>query len=149
MIEAMAEQWRIEADDEWLATHSSTNLARLRRRFRRFGALGDAISHAELGPLGGAPRRPRLKVGGRSYSYVRYVESHIAYTAVQVDLRRCRRCGRRLTEVHRMTSVDEDGVRVVVGAARACRHCQIDSWLFFSRMPAVGRARTRDRKVVL
>jgi hypothetical protein len=48
-----------------------------------------------------------------------------------------------------MTSVDEDGVRVVVGAARACRHCQIDSWLFFSRMPAVGRARTRDRKVVL
>jgi hypothetical protein len=84
----MAEQWRTEADDEWLATHSSDSFARLRRRIRRFGVLGDSISHAELGPFGGAPRRPRLKVGGRTYSFVRYVESHVAYTTVHVDLRR-------------------------------------------------------------
>jgi hypothetical protein len=146
---AMAEEWRTEADAAWLATHSSETFARLRRRFGKLGRFSDAISNAELGPFGGAPRRPRLKIGGRTYSYVRYVESHIAYTAVQVDLRRCRRCGRRLTEVHRMTSIDEDGARVVVGAARACRHCQVDSWLFYSRMPTVARARTVGRKVVL
>jgi DNA-directed RNA polymerase subunit N (RpoN/RPB10) len=145
----VADQWRTEADAEWLAAHSSDTFGRLRRRFGKLARFSGAISNAELGPLGGAPRRPRLKIGGRSYSYVRYVESHIAHTTVLVDLGQCRRCGRRLTESHGVTSVDEDGVRVVVGAARACRQCQIGSWLFYSRMPAVARARRYERKVVL
>ena len=56
----MATKWRVEADDEWLATHSSDSFQRLRRRSRLLRGLAEAMSNAELGPLGGAPRRPQL-----------------------------------------------------------------------------------------
>jgi hypothetical protein len=148
-VSTLAEQWRTEADDEWLAGHRSDNFARLRRRLRRLGALSDGISQAELGPFGGAPRRPQLKIGGRSYAVVRYTTQHIAYTTIHLDLTRCRRCGRPLVEVHRIVSVAGDGLRTTVGAVRRCRKCQADSWLFHSRMPSVERARNVARKIVL
>jgi hypothetical protein len=141
--------WRIEADDEWLDRHSSDSFGRLRRRFGRLGKVGDAVSQAELGPFGGAPRNPRLKIGGRSYSVVRYVEHRIAYTAIQIDLQLCRVCGHRLLEVHEIRTVAEGGARVAVGAVRMCRHCRADSWMFYSRMPTTEQARVTARKVVL
>jgi hypothetical protein len=143
------EGWRTEADDEWLAARRSTSFARLRRRLQRLGVLGDAVSEAELGPFGGVPRRPTLKIGGKAYAVVRYAEHRIAYTTVRVDLLRCRRCGHRLVESHRILFVGGDGGRVAVGAVRACRRCEAESWLFTSRMPGTVRARARARKVVL
>ncbi|MBO0867995.1 MAG: hypothetical protein J2P15_05475 [Micromonosporaceae bacterium] len=145
----MTDGWRIEADDEWLASHSSDTFARIRRRMRRVGLLGDAISNAELGPFGGAPRKPELSIGHKAYAVVRYVHHRFAYTVIQVDLERCRRCGRRLLEVHRMLTVREDGRSRPVGVVRVCRSCGADSWMFFSRMPHTVRARRRGRNVVL
>jgi hypothetical protein len=144
-----AEGWRTEADDEWLATRRSTSFARMRKRLQRLGLLGEAVSEAELGPFGGAPRRPALKIGGKAYAVVRYAEHRIAYTTVRVDLLRCRRCGHRLVESHRILFVGGDGGRQQVGTVRACRRCEADSWLFTSRMPGTVRARTWGRKVVL
>src|SRR6266508_3810751 len=143
----MADDWRVEADDDWLAAHSSDQLARLRRRLSAFGRFAGAVSQAELGPYGGAPRNPRLTIGRKAYSVVRHVEHHISYTAITVDLERCRRCGQVLAERHRLTRVDHEGVRVVFGALGLCRRCQADAWLFYSRMPATARARHRARKV--
>jgi hypothetical protein len=141
-------RWRVEADDEWLATHRSATFQRL-RRLKRLAALSGAVSNAELGPYGGAPRRPQLKLGGKTYSVVRHVEHHISYTTISVDLERCRYCGRQLVERHQLVQVGPEGRRVRVGVVRACRRCQSSSWLFHSRMPATIRARRRDRKVVL
>jgi hypothetical protein len=141
--------WRVEADDEWLATHSSDNFARLRDRLSRLGVFGDAWSGAELGPFAGAPRNPQLKIATKTYAAIRYAEHLLAYTTIRVDLQRCRRCERRFVEVHRVTCVGEDGVWVSVGAVRVCRTCQANSWMFYSRMPSVVRARIRARKVVL
>ena len=141
--------WRVEADDEWFATHSSDTFAQLRRRMRGFGRTGDAISQADLGPLAGAPRNPRLKIGGKDYSFVRYVERHMAYTVMVIDLERCRVCDRKMLEVHRLRRVREDGSYRTIGSVRMCRSCQSTSWLFHSRMPTVRRARARTRKVVL
>jgi hypothetical protein len=145
----MSDEWRGEADDEWLAAHRSQNFDRLRRRLRRAGLLGNAFANAELGPFGGAPRNPKLSVGGRTYAVIRYTHQWIAYTSIQVDLQRCRRCGHRLVEVHRLSTVRADGVRVRVGTVRACRRCAAESWMFTSRMPAIANARNRSRKVVL
>jgi hypothetical protein len=150
----MGESWRVEADDEWLASHKSDNFARLRRKLARLGLLGlaDAASGAApglLGPVAGAPRNPRLKIGGKAYAVVRYAEHRISYTAIMLDLQRCRRCGMRLVHVHRINMISEDGSRRVVGTVRACRRCKSNSWLFFSRMPTVERARERARRVVL
>jgi hypothetical protein len=144
----MANKWRVEADDEWLAAHSSDTFQRLRRRARLLGGLAEAMSNADLGPFGGAPRRPQLKVGGRTYSVVRYVQHHYAYTVIQVDLVRCDRCGRELAERHDIRYVRE-GALTSIGAVRMCRGCQADGWLFHSRMPAAARARAIGRKVVL
>jgi hypothetical protein len=145
----MAERWRIEADDEWLARHSSDTFARLRRRLRRFGVVADAVSNAELGPFAGAPRNPRLKVGGKAYAIVRYAEHRMSHTTVTVDLDACRRCGRQLVQRHTVKCVRENGERVVVGAVRTCPRCQADSWMLYSRMPSVNRARRVARRVVL
>jgi hypothetical protein len=145
----MAREWRVEADDEWLATHRSDTLGRLRRRFAFLGGLAGAVSEAEMGPYGGAPRRPRLRIGGRTYAYVRYTTQHIAYTSIRVDPDRCRRCGQELVEAHRIGYAQGDTVRVPVGTVRVCRACQADSWSFHSRMPTTVRARWRARKVVL
>lgn len=141
--------WRVEADDEWLAAHSSANFERIRRRLRGFGRMADAVSLAELGPYGGAPRNPKLKIGGKAYAVVRYAMHSISHTTITVDLDRCRRCGRLLEERHALTCVDERGHRVVVGSVRTCRRCQAESWMFHSGMPSVGRARRVARKVVL
>jgi hypothetical protein len=142
-------QWRVEADDEWLAQHSSANFERLRRRFRGIAHLADAVGQAELGPFQGARSRPQLKIGGRAYSVVRYVTQRISYTTVSLDLNTCRRCGYPLEVRQAMSVVREDGVRVRVGAIRTCRRCQADSWVFHSRMPSVNRARKVSRRVVL
>lgn len=145
------EAWRAEADDAWLATHRSTFFRRLRRRFRMFGGVGDAVSQAEMGPFGGAPRNPKLTVddGNKAYAVVRYTTNQIAYTATTMNPDECRRCGRPLVEKHEITCVEEEGVRVPVGSVRTCRSCQADSWLLRSRMPTVTRARAVARKVVL
>jgi len=143
------EDRRIEADDEWLAGHRSDAMLRFQRRFRRVAGIGDAVSNAELGPFGGAPRNPKLHVGGRSYALVRYAQHRIACTTIRVDLHRCRYCGRWVAEIHQVIAVRETGGRVVVGAVRMCRSCQGDSWMFHSRMPSVLRARRRSRNVVL
>jgi hypothetical protein len=142
-------EWRVEADDEWVAAHSSANFAKLRMRLKRFGLLANAMSNAELGPFGGAPRNPRLKVGGRTYAVVRYAQHRLSYTTVSVELERCPRCGRRLVEAHRAARVRADGGRLSVGTVRKCRRCDADSWLFFCRLPATTRARIKARKVVL
>jgi uncharacterized protein with PIN domain len=99
--------------------------------------------------MAGAPRRPQLKIGGKAYAVVRYAEHRISYTTIALDVQRCRRCGYRLVQVHRIKTVHEDGTRRVVGAVRMCRRCKANSWMFFSRMPTVERARERARRVVL
>jgi hypothetical protein len=144
----MAGEWRVEADDEWLAAHSSTTFQRLRRRTRLMAGLGEAMSNAELGPFGGAPRRPVLRIGGKAYSVVRYTDRHITYTVIQVDPDVCRRCGAEVAERHRVQYVRGD-TRVPVASVRMCRGCQAESWLFQSHMPAAEQARAIGRKVVL
>jgi hypothetical protein len=141
--------WRTEADEAWLAAHRSDTFGRLRRRMRRLGVAGGAVANAELGPFGGAPRRPALKVGGRRYSTVRFVEHRYAYTSIQVELTVCLRCGRTMAELHRVARVREDASRLVLGSLLVCRACQRDSWMFRSRMPTTARAHRRDSKVVL
>lgn len=145
----MATHWRIEADDEWLATHRSTAFIRLRRRARLLGLVGEAVSHAETGPFGGAPRNPRLKIGDKAYAVVRYARHNMAYTAVSVEPGRCRRCGQELIEVHRILYARGQAVRTPVGQVRTCRSCQAESWMFYSRMPTVRRFRDTARKTVL
>jgi hypothetical protein len=145
----MADDWRREADDDWLAAHRSTNFERLRRRVRMLGGLAEAMSNAELGPLAGAPRRPRLKIGGKTYAMVRYTTHHIAYTTIHVDPGLCRRCGQQLVEVHRIVYARGEDARTTVGTVRTCRRCQGDSWMSLSRMPSVTRARRVARKIVL
>lgn len=144
----MTDDWRTEADPEWLRRHQSANFARLRKRLRAIGKFSDGVSHAELGPFGGAPRNPQLKVEGAKYSTVRYTEHRLAYTTIHIYLQRCRRCG-ALVEQHRISFVAENGHRRVVGALQVCRACQTNSWMFYSRMPTAVRARTWARKVVL
>jgi len=145
----MADEWRTEADEAWLARHRSTTFERLRRRFASFLGLGDAISNAELGPFGGAPRKPELKIGKKGYAVVRVAPQHVTYTATQIDPDVCRRCGQELAERHRIDYMQSDQERVPVGSVRMCRDCHSESWLFRSRMPAAGRARSVARKVVL
>jgi len=136
--------WRIEADDAWHAEHRSAFFKRRRR-----SAIGGAFSLAELGPFGGAPRNPRLKIIDKDYSHVRYAERAYSHTIVQVELFDCRICGYRLLEEHRLLTWTQDGVVRMVGSIRRCRRCHRESWLFTSHMPAVVKARRRDAKVVL
>src|SRR6266545_3892453 len=121
----MADDWRVEADDGWLAAHSSNSFARIRRRLSSFGRLADAVSQAELGPYGGTPRNPRLKIGGKAYSVVRYAEHGISHTAVSVDLERCRRCGALLVETHRLIQVG--GATGLIGDPRPESERQLNS----------------------
>jgi ribosomal protein L37E len=145
----VADQWRIEADDEWLSTRRSTAMSRLHRLLPGFGGFADAVSKAELGPLGGAPRKPKLKNEDKEYSVVRPVEQLVSHTTVHlVDPQQCRRCGRPV-ETLGLTQVDQFGERTTAGAVRQCRHCGADSWMLRSRMPAIERARRTARKTVL
>jgi hypothetical protein len=145
----MGAEWRVEADDDWLAEHRTDTFERLRRRFRLMGMVAGAVSHAETGPFGGAPRKPALKIGGRTYAVVRYTRHHIAYTAIRVDPDHCRRCGQPLVEVHRIVYARGDDAPTPIATVRTCRRCHAGSWLFRSGMPVTARARTRARKVVL
>ncbi len=124
-------------------------MAGLHRRFSRVLTLGDAVSHAELGPFGGAPRKPDLRVAPSRYSVVRYVVAVYAYTAIRVVLENCGRCGRPLQEAHHATLFGNDGAGRTLGTVRRCRGCAGDSWLFQSHMPAVAKARVRAAKTVL
>jgi hypothetical protein len=143
------EAWRTEADDEWLAGHRSEFLGRLRRRFRGFGGIGEAVSNAETGPFAGAPRNPKPRVSDdKGYSVVRYTTGLIAYTSTTMDPDQCPRCGEPLVERHGIAVAGENQ-RIPVGVVRTCRRCQSDSWLLRSRMPAVSRARAAARKVVV
>ena len=146
-----AEPWRTEADEEWLARHRSNRFARIRRLLGRAGfGLADAVSQAELGPLGGAPRKPKLKTDDAEYSVIRPVAHGIAHMtiAAAMDPERCRRCGRAV-EVHGMTRVGPDGERVNIGSIQECPHCGADSWQLRSHMPGVERFRRQARKTVL
>ena len=147
----IAETWRTEADEEWLARHRSNRFARIRRLFGGAAGLADAISRAELGPLGGAPRKPKLKTDEAEYSVVRPVAhgiAHMTIAAATTDSQHCRRCGQTV-EVHGMTQVGPDGERVNVGSIQECRHCGADSWQLRSHMPGVERFRRQARKTVL
>jgi hypothetical protein len=144
-------RWRVEADAEWLAEHRSDTFARVRRLLGRAGAgtLGDAVSLAELGPFGGAPRNPQLRPDRAAYATIRPAEARYAHTALAVDNLPCRRCGREPATAQRITCVRETGDRVVVGTVRLCAACQGDSWRFVSHMPRAEDARERSRRVVL
>jgi hypothetical protein len=142
------DDWRTEADPEWLRHHRSENFVRMRRRLRALGSFSDAVSHAELGPFGGAPRNPQLRIEGAKYSTVRYTQHRIAYTTIHIYLQRCRRCGAEV-ESHRVICVRADGGRRMLGTLQVCRECQLNSWMFHSRMPATARARAWARKVVV
>jgi ribosomal protein L37E len=145
----MPEEWRTEADDAWLATRRSNRFAKLRRMFGSMSGIADAVSQAELGPFGGAPRKPKLKNEDKDYSVVRPADHNVSHTIVSlVDPERCRRCGEP-TEAYGVNRVDEEGERETVGVLRQCRHCGRDSWMLYSRMPRAERARLRGRKIVL
>ena len=145
----MADDWRTEADDEWLSGHRSRVYSRLLRRLRLLSRFGAALADAETGPFSGPRRNPRWRMEGPKYSTVRYTQQHIAYTAVRVEPDRCRFCGQELVAVHHVGHATGDATWTPAGAVRACRACQTDSWLFRSGMPAVAKARERDRKVVV
>ncbi len=146
------EPWRTEADEEWLARHRSNRFERIRRWFGDSGAgIAGAISQAELGPFGGAPRKPKLKQENAEYSHVRPVSRGIAHTtiaAAATDPEHCRQCGQPV-EVHDVNTVGPDGERVNVGSIQQCDHCGADSWQLRSHMPAVERFRRQARKTVL
>jgi hypothetical protein len=142
-------RWRVEADAEWLAERRSGMFARVRRLLGRAGLLGDAVSQAELGPYGGAPRNPQLRADRAAYATVRPAEARYAHTVLAVETAPCRRCGREPATAQRITCVRESGTRVVVGTVRLCAACQGDSWRFVSHMPRVEDARERSRRVVL
>jgi hypothetical protein len=80
-------------------------MRRLRHRLRRTGLVGDAVSQAELGPFGGAPRKPNLQPGPKRYSVVRFVIATHSHTAISVEPERCGRCGGSSPEVHRALRV--------------------------------------------
>jgi hypothetical protein len=136
----------------WMAdVPTSTFMSRLRRRFRFFGFVGGAVSHAEMGPYAGAPRNPNLRVGAddAGYATVRYSTDRYAYTSTTLNTDECRRCGRPLVQETEIEQVEGEHHRVAVGVVRTCRACQADSWMLHSRMPAVARARAAARKTVL
>lgn len=144
------EPWRTEADDQWLAAHSSDAFGRIRRVFHPLAGGADAVSHSVLGGLlGGPPRNPDLKVKGVTAEQIRYAERHYSYTTTQVDLGVCRRCGHKLEERHRLLVVDPHGYRQQVGTARACRRCAAESWLFTSHMPGARRLAASRAKIAL
>ena len=144
------EPWRTEADDEWLAAHSGDAFARIRRVFNPLAGGADAVSHSALNSIfGGAPRNPQLKVKDVTAEQVRYAEQHYSYTACQIDLGACRRCGNVLEERHRLLFVDPHGNRHQIGQARACRNCAAESWLFTSHMPGARRLAASRAKIAL
>jgi hypothetical protein len=139
----VADDWRYEADDQWLAGRRSTFFKRRRSRF------ASAVADAQLGPFRGAPRNPALKLTDKGYAHVRYAPRSYSYLAVQVELLRCGSCGHRLLEEHRLVLRHSEGPHRTLGLVRMCRRCQKEAWLFISHMPSARVGRRRDAKAVL
>jgi hypothetical protein len=144
------QDWRTEADDEWIAHRRSWLLSWIRRHLGFLGGVGGAVSHADTGPYAGAPRDPHLRVDGeRTYSTVHYATNRVSYTATSTTPDACPDCGLPLAENHEIEYVQRDDTRVSVGAVRTCRGCQPGSWVRHSQMPTVSRARETARKNVV
>ena len=145
------EPWRTEADDDWLAEHSSDTFARI-RRIASFGtASATAIADsAAAGFLLSPPRNPNLRVRDVTAEQVRYAESQYAYTTILiVDNELCPRCGCLYAQVRKLELRAADGHRTRVGEARKCRRCDRESWMFRSWMPhAVAREAMHSRAVL-
>ena len=111
--------------------------------------IAGAVSNADLGPLGGAPRNPNLATGKKEYSSVRYAEQQYSYTTIVVTHRYCPRCGRYTQEKHSMELYDaEHGEQYKVGHLKVCSHCDREHWMFVSRMPtSVAMRHQRARSV--
>lgn len=142
------DEWRTEADDEWLASHSGGVMIRL-GRFAG-GGLADGVSNsAAAGLLGSTPRHPPLKVRDGQAEQIRYAEGQYAYTTVATRQQYCPRCGGPTAEQVGLERVTEDGEHQVTGSLCRCRECDADSFMFRSWMPrALARARLR-RRIVL
>lgn len=144
------EPWRVEADDEWLAAHSSDTFAAVRRLLHPLVGTADAVSHSPLsGILGAAPRNPELKIRGVQAEQVRYAEQQYSYTTVTVAVEECRRCGSHIKQRHRMMLVDAAGQRTQYGSVAKCPRCDTGSWMFQSNMLSARTRRDHDRKVVV
>jgi len=137
------EEWRVEADEEWLAGRRSAFFK------RRRSAIGQAFANAELGPFGGPARNPRLKLESKGYTHIRYALRVYQHTTIQVELLDCRVCGSRLVEEHRLVLRHTDGSEFTMGRVRMCRRCDRGAWLFTSHMPSVLAARRIGARTVL
>jgi hypothetical protein len=121
----------------------------LRSRLGVFGGIAGAVSHADLGPYAGAPRNPSLRIDEERYSTVRYTTHHIAHVATAMSSELCPDCGQPVAETHEIQQMQGDDVQLRVGAVRACRACEPDSWLLRSQTVAALRAREAGRKNVV
>jgi hypothetical protein len=139
----MTEDWRYEADEEWLAAHRGRFFKRRRSKFLL------ALADANLGPYRGAPRKPALRLSDKEYSFIRIAPHEYTHTAIQVDLHHCQRCGRLMLEEHRLVYRIAGSGERTLGLMRGCRHCEKDGWLFRSGMPSAIAGRERDRTSVL
>lgn len=137
-------EWKREANEQWLAEHRS-------RTFKhRRSALGQAISQAEIGPFGGAPRNPDLTKGFKAYSIIRNAYRQVSYTEIRVTTSYCRICGTRSLELHRLFAYSGESDRqVTFGHVKMCRKCNEGSWLFTAHGARTEAARARARKTVL
>lgn len=135
--------WRTEADDQWLAEHRSTFFKR-----RRAGMLAGLDLGSVLPSVGGAPRNPQLKVGGKEYSVVRYAENYAAYITTEITRAWCRSCGGSL-EIHRIHRTDKNNVRRSYGSVQACPTCHPRHWLFVTHSSRVRAAQRLREKNVL
>lgn len=141
----MAEdEWRNEADEQWLAEHRSKFFK------RRRSALGQAVSQAEIGPFGGAPRNPDLTKGFKAYSTIRNAYKQASYTEIRVTTSYCRTCGTRSLQLHRLSAyVGESDRQATFGQLEMCSKCDEGSWLFTVHGPRTEAARARARKTVI
>lgn len=144
------EPWRTEADDAWLAAHSSDTFARIRAYLSPLVGPADALSQSPVSAiLGGAPRNPVLRVRDIQAEHVRYAEQRYAYTTVTVTRSLCRRCGDVVQQIYRLARVDEAGRRDEWGSVRACGRCDAESWMFKSHMPSAVALRKARAMYVL
>lgn len=137
-------------NEEPIQEHRSRVFATFLAKFGYSGIAG-AVSGADIGILGGAPRNPNLKPGqGSDSSYVRHAEGQYTFTMVHVQDHPgyCPQCGSWAYESAELTVHHEVRGLERVGNVKACRKCQSESWMFVSHMPHAIAARERDRKVI-
>ncbi|WP_018788726.1 hypothetical protein [Micromonospora sp. CNB394] len=145
------QQWRAEADDEWLEERRSSLMGWFRRHFKAFGGIASAVSHADTGPYAGAPRNPKLKIDDddKAYATVRYTTNEVAYTATSTSVDQCASCGQPLAETHEIQCRQGEETHTRIGSVRTCSNCEAESWLRRSHMPKVAQARDKARKNVV